>query len=79
MASGPPQNTAALGAGFGVGILWVIMAVTSLWSSVRGFANNRDDWGFAWGLVGILMLTAGIGAMVATWWHLTHHAESDEH
>lgn len=71
MASGPPQNTVALGAGFGVGILWLIMAFTSLWSSVRGFANDRTDWGLAWGLVGILLLAAGVLAMAGTWWHLT--------
>jgi hypothetical protein len=67
----PPRNTAALGAGFGVGILWVLMAVTSLWSSVRGYQNHRYDWGLAWGLIGLLLLAAGMISMIATWWHLT--------
>jgi hypothetical protein len=75
MAAGPPQNTAALGAGFGIGILWIVMAATSLWSAARGFANNRSDWGITWGLVGILLLAAGIIAMIATWLHLTRNSE----
>lgn len=69
--SAPPQNTAALGVGFGIGILWWIMAFTALWSSARGYANERYDWGLAWGLVGVLLLVAGTAAMVGTWWHLT--------
>jgi hypothetical protein len=77
MASRPPQNTLALGTGFGIGILWVLMAGTSLWSAVRGFSNDRSDWGVAWGLVGLLLLAAGIAAMVGTWWHLTRHADHD--
>jgi len=75
MAGGPPQNTAALGAGFGIGILWIIMAATSLWSAARGFANDRSDWGITWALVGILLLAAGIIAMIATWLHLTRNAQ----
>jgi hypothetical protein len=70
MAAGP-QNTVALGAGFGIGILWLLMAATSLWSSARGYLNGRSDWGLAWGLVGILLLAAGVAAMVGTWWHQT--------
>lgn len=77
MASRPPQNTLALGAGFGIGILWVLMAGTSLWSAMRGFANDRTDWGYAWALVGVLLLAAGIASMVGTWWHLTRHADHD--
>jgi Na+-driven multidrug efflux pump len=67
----PPQNTAALGVGFGIGVLWLLMAGTSLFSSYRGYANDRHDWGLVWGLVGLLLLGAGIAAMVGTWWHLT--------
>jgi len=78
MAAKPPQNTLALGAGFGIGILWLLMAGTSLWSAARGFANDRSDWGVAWGLVGILLLAAGTAAMVGTWWHLTRHAEDHD-
>jgi hypothetical protein len=51
------------------------MAVTSFWSAARGFANDRSDWGIAWGLVGILLLAAGIAAMVGTWWHQTRDAD----
>ena len=76
--SAPPQNTVALAAGFGIGILWIVMAATSLWSAFRGYANDRADWGLAWGLVGVLLLAAGIAAMVGTWWHLTR-VVTEEH
>jgi hypothetical protein len=69
-----PQNTVALGAGFGIGILWVVMAVTSLWSAVRGYMNDRGDWALAWGLVGVLLLAAGLAAMIGTWYHQTRGA-----
>lgn len=73
-AAQPPQNVVALGAGFGIGILWWIMSATCLWSSFRGYANDRYDWGIAWGLVGVLLGAAGTAAMVGTWWHLTRVA-----
>lgn len=74
----PPQNTAALGAGFGIGIIWIVMALTSLYSAARGYSNNRYDWGVAWGLVGFLLLAAGMGAIAATWWHLTRVHQDDQ-
>jgi hypothetical protein len=67
----PPQNTVALGIGFGIGIFWWVMAITALWSAVRGYGNERYDWGLAWGLIGLLLLAAGTIAMAGTWWHLT--------
>ena len=66
-----PQNVSALAAGFGIGILWIVFALTCLISAARGFANGRSDWGVGWGLVGVLLLAAGIAAMVGTWWHQT--------
>jgi hypothetical protein len=72
-----PQNTTALAAGFGIGLLWLAMAATSLWSSIRGYTNHRLDWGLAWGLVGVLLLAAGIAALVGTWWHLTRVVPHD--
>jgi len=71
MDSTTPTNTAALGAGFGLGILWLVMAGTSLWSAARGFLNGRADWGIAWGLVGVLLAAAGTAAIIGTWWHQT--------
>jgi hypothetical protein len=67
----PPQNTTALGVGFGIGVLWWLMAGTSLFSAARGYGNDRYDWGLVWGLIGLLLLAAGTAAMVGTWWHLT--------
>lgn len=75
--TGPPQDTFALGTGFGIGLFWWLMAGTCLWSSFRGYSNDRWDWGLAWGLIGLLLFAAGTAAMFATWWHLTrvrpHH------
>lgn len=66
-----PRNTTALGVGFGIGVLWLLMAGTSIWSAARGYLNDRYDWALLWGLVGALLLAAGLGAMIGTWWHLT--------
>jgi len=74
-----PQNVAALAAGFGIGIVWVVFAVTALLSAARGYANGRLDWGIGWGLVGVLLLAAGIAAMVGTWWHQTRVMKDREH
>jgi hypothetical protein len=70
-ASRAPQNVVALGAGFGIGIVWIILAGMALWSAMRGFTNDRYDWGIAYGLVGVLLLAAGLAAMIGTWWHQT--------
>lgn len=67
----PPQNTVALGAGFGIGILWWLMAATCFWSAYRGYAHDRHDWGLIWGLIGLLLAAAGTAAMFGTWWHLS--------
>lgn len=67
----PPQNTVALGAGFGIGILWWLMAATCFWSAYRGYAHDRHDWGLIWGLIGLLLAGAGTAAMAGTWWHLS--------
>lgn len=66
-----PRNPVALGVGFGIGVLWILMAGTSIWSAARGYNNQRYDWALMWGIIGVLLLAAGIGAMVGTWWHLT--------
>lgn len=59
----------AFGAGFGIGILWIIISIATLISAANGFANQRPDWGVGWGLVGVLLLAAGISSIVGTWWH----------
>jgi hypothetical protein len=66
-----PRNPGALATGFGIGILWLFMAGTCAWSAVRGYLNQRYDWALLWGLVGVLLVGAGLGAMIGTWWHLT--------
>lgn len=59
----------AMGVGFGVGILWLLMAASCFWAVARGIAHDRSDWALAWGLVGTLLTIAGIAAMVGTWYH----------
>lgn len=66
-----PRNLPALATGFGIGVLWLLMAGTCFWSAVRGYQNQRADWGVLWGLVGLLLTGAGLGAIIGTWWHLT--------
>lgn len=52
-----------------VGLLWIAMALTCIVSGVRGYANDRGDWGLAWTLIGTLLLVAGLAAIIGTWWH----------
>lgn len=59
----------AYAAGFGIGALWIAIAILTLRSAAEGFANDRLDWGVGWGLVGLLLLAAGSIAIVGTWWH----------
>ena len=62
-------NKLALAAGFGIGVLWIAMAVYCLYSAVNGFSDNRPDYGLAWSLVGVLLLGGGTMALIGTWWH----------
>lgn len=62
-------RTLAYAAGFGIGALWIILAIVALTSALRGLANDRSDWFAGWGLVGCLLLLAGSIAIIGTWWH----------
>ena len=73
-----------LGTGIVIGVLWLLMAGTSIWSAIRGAANGREDWALAWGLVGGLLALAGLGALIGAWWHETrvrgaHHRPGTDH
>jgi hypothetical protein len=59
----------ALAFGLGTGALWIALSILILISAGTGFANDRTDWGAGWGLVGVLLLGAGIAAIVGTLWH----------
>ncbi len=72
------RTLAAWIGGILVGVLWIAMAVTCLVSGLRGYANDRGDWGLAWTLIGTLLLVAGSAAIVGTWWH-QRHVLRDEH
>ena len=62
-------NKLALAAGFGIGVMWIVMALWCLKSAVDGFSDSREDYGLVWAIVGALLLGAGIAAVVATYWH----------
>jgi hypothetical protein len=65
----PLSRTIAVVPGLIIGVLWIAMAIAALWTSARGYANGRTDWGLGWGLVGFFLLAGGIAAAVGTWWH----------
>ena len=56
--------------GGGIGLLWMVMALFSLVSAVRGLQFDRFDWFMGWWLVGVLLLVAGAAALIGTWNHL---------
>ena len=62
-------NPLALAAGFGIGVIWIAMAIWCLTSSIKGYSDGRTDYGLVWAVVGVLLLGAGIAALVGTWWH----------
>ena len=62
-------NTLALAAGFGIGVGWIAMAIWCLAAAVKGYGNGRSDYGLIWSVTGVLLLGAGISALVGTWWH----------
>jgi len=55
--------------GFTVGVVWVLLALGALASSLRGMAAGRPDWGLGWGLVGLLLMGAGLSALIGSWLH----------
>lgn len=65
----PTPRTIATIPGFVIGLLWLAMALATIWTAVRGYANNRSGWGLGWGLVGFFMLAAALAALAGTWWH----------
>lgn len=69
----------AVGAGFGIGVLWIAMALYCLYSASTGAANSRPDYALAWGLVGTLLLGAGSAALVGTWWHILRKPAHHDH
>jgi Mg/Co/Ni transporter MgtE len=56
-------------AGFVVGIIWIAMALAALWQSHWGRSNGRADWALAWGLIGLLLLAAGVAAIAGALHH----------
>ena len=62
-------NKLALGAGFGIGALWILMALWCLKSGIAGFSDSREDYGLVWTVVGVLLLGAGVASIVGTYWH----------
>lgn len=79
----PRPNPIALAAGFGIGVLWIAMALWCLISAVKGYADDRPDYGLIWSVVGILLMAGGISALIGTWWHQfalpRKHAHAQHH
>jgi hypothetical protein len=63
-----PDKTALL-AGFGIGALWVAMALWCLVNGIKGYSNHRTDYGLIWTVIGVLLLGGGAAALFGTWWH----------
>ena len=64
------NKTVVMAIGGTIGLLWIAMAVGSLLTAVEGFRLDRFDWAMGWGLVGGLLLIAGVAALAGTWNHL---------
>jgi hypothetical protein len=62
-------NPLALAAGFGIGVLWIAMAIWCFAAAIKGFNDGRNDYGLVWSIVGTLLAGAGGAALVGTWWH----------
>jgi hypothetical protein len=65
----PFPRALAIIPGLAIGVLWIAMAIAVLWTSARGYANGRTDWGLGWGIVGVFLLAGGIAALAGTWYH----------
>lgn len=70
-------RTIGLLAGLGIGGIWVVLAALALWSAWQGARDGRSDWALGWGLVGGLLMAAGLAAIIGTWWHLFRVAPPD--
>jgi hypothetical protein len=77
--NGRQSNRLALAAGFGIGIVWIASALYVLVYAIRGFSDRRPDYGMAWSLVGVLLLAAGVAAVVGTWWHVLKRPLANGH
>lgn len=62
-------NKLALAAGFGIGVMWILMALWCLKSGITGFSDGREDYGLVWTVTGVLLFGAGGAAIVGTYWH----------
>jgi hypothetical protein len=68
--NGNRPNKLAVAVGFGIGLAWIAMALFTIARAVAGFNYNRPDYGLAWSLAGVLLLAAGVAALIGTWWHV---------
>ncbi|MGH7467694.1 MAG: hypothetical protein ACRENP_06860 [Longimicrobiales bacterium] len=67
--NGHQPNKLAVLAGFGIGLTWILTALYTLVRAFGGLRDDRYDYGVAWTTVGVLLLAAGIAALIGTWWH----------
>jgi hypothetical protein len=62
-------NKIALGAGFGIAVLWILMALWCFKAALTGYGDDRSDYGLIWAIVGVLLMGAGAAAGFGTYWH----------
>ena len=62
--------------GFGVGVLYLIIAFGAFRKSSAGWAADHSDLGFWWGVIAALLTIAALGALIGTWIHTSRRAES---
>ena len=67
--NGHQPNRMALLTGFSIGGIWVLAALYTIVRALGGFGDSRPDYGVAWITTGVLLLAAGVAAIVGTWWH----------
>ncbi|MDA1095702.1 MAG: c-type cytochrome [Chloroflexi bacterium] len=55
--------------GFGIGVLWVGIALGALRTGSAGWSAGHSDLGVWWTIVAALLAVAGLSAMIGTWIH----------
>lgn len=55
--------------GIVIGVLYAILVALALAKSSLGWQAGHADLGFWWGVIGVLLGIAGLGAVIGSWLH----------